>query len=83
MSKRKVKTIISNHDDLRAVNDFLNEKKTGEIYEMKTNLNSDNRRIFYTFLFEELEEDEMKSFVQKNQRRISEIKTTDTKPKLI
>jgi hypothetical protein len=87
MAKRAIKTIRCSYHDAEKENGlidkFLNTKETGEIYEIKTNGDTNNNDVFYTFFYEKLEIDDIENKAKVNQRKLKEIKESKPKPKLL
>jgi hypothetical protein len=89
MGKRVIRSIAmkyKNTEDLNnQVNLFLDEKTTGEIYDLEvSNFSAADHlsTIVYTFLYEYLNEEDI-SKDEVKQRKISEIKESKSKPKLL
>lgn len=71
-------------EDLKKIDNFLNEETTGEVYEILINQSSSSSYagyFFYHIFYEKLSPNEQSNTVA--QRKISKIKSSSAKPKII
>jgi hypothetical protein len=87
---RAIKQILlkfsTDQNSVNPLNDFLNDELTGEIYDFRiiTELSGYGSNMFlYTFIYEKLEIDDIENKAKVNQRKLTEIKKSKSKPKLL
>jgi hypothetical protein len=88
MSKKAFKSINLDYEQVRKENNtlevFLNDKYTGEIYDIKTfSRFPSGNDLYYAIIYEKLTEDDISEDKSVIKKEIKTIKQSKTKPKLL